>query len=211
LPLPTGAATSSAQTTGNNSLATIVTNTGHIPVTGNATPANSLPVTLSAPNIVAASVFTSPHAASAYTVGNLVANSATAGSVTPMAFNIAPANGVAVGIAKARLYVQGSGGAGPVVTNGTFRMHVFGQSPTSANGDGSAFSETMVNWCGTLTGTLLNAGTDYSVAELVPDFGSFIGCAPAGGSTTVYGLLEARAAWSPATSNTTYTVAIIAP
>ena len=211
LPLPTGAATSAAQTTGNNSLATIVTNTGHIPATGQALQSGSLPVAISAPNIVASSVFTSPHTTSAYGVGQTVANSATAGSVTPLSFAIAPANGVPVSVIKARILTQTSGGAGPSVsTPGVFRLHLYGQSPTVAAGDGVTFSTTMVNWCGTLEGTLLQAGTDYSVAELVPNFGSFVGCAPAGGSQTIYGMLQAESAWTPGTSNSTYTVTIIA-
>lgn len=46
LPLPTGAATSANQTTGNTSLATIATNTGNIPAKGQATMANSTPVAI---------------------------------------------------------------------------------------------------------------------------------------------------------------------
>lgn len=47
LPLPTGAATSALQTTGNTSLASIVTSTSNIPVLGQAASANSTPVVLS--------------------------------------------------------------------------------------------------------------------------------------------------------------------
>lgn len=46
LPLPTGAATSANQTTGNSSLSTIATNTGNIPAKGQATMANSTPVAI---------------------------------------------------------------------------------------------------------------------------------------------------------------------
>lgn len=46
LPLPTGAATSANQTTGNSSLSTIATNTGNIPSKGQATMANSTPVAI---------------------------------------------------------------------------------------------------------------------------------------------------------------------
>jgi hypothetical protein len=49
--LPTGAATSSLQTTGNTSLSTIVTNTGNIPAQGQALAAGSLPVVLPAAQI----------------------------------------------------------------------------------------------------------------------------------------------------------------
>jgi hypothetical protein len=53
LPLPTGAATASAQATGNGSLSTIATNTGNIPAQGQALGANSLPVVLPAAQITA--------------------------------------------------------------------------------------------------------------------------------------------------------------
>lgn len=265
LPLPSGAATSANQTTGNTSLSTIATNSGNIPAKGQATmtnstpvaiasnqsavpgnitqvgstnialgsttgsasvpvviasdqaavaanitkiggtalafgqqlPSASLPVALAAPNYVTASSFARPADTTAYAAGDLVANNTAGGSVTPMAFAIAPANGVPVYALKALLITQTSGGAGVTITNGTFRLHLFGQSPTSANGDNGAFSETMANWCGTMDGTLLYQGTDYSVAEMVPSFGSAITCKPAGGSSTIYGLLEARAAFTP--------------
>ena len=48
LPLPTGAATSALQTTGNSSLASIVTNTANIPALGQALAAGSVPVVLTA-------------------------------------------------------------------------------------------------------------------------------------------------------------------
>jgi hypothetical protein len=46
LPLPTGAATSALQTTGNTSLSSIATNTANIPALGQALAANSVPVVL---------------------------------------------------------------------------------------------------------------------------------------------------------------------
>lgn len=52
LPLPTGASTSALQTTGNTSLASIVTNTGRIPAQGTAVTAASTPVNIASDQIV---------------------------------------------------------------------------------------------------------------------------------------------------------------
>lgn len=158
----------------------------------------SIPVTLAAPTVLRGATFTRPANTTAYAFGQTIANSVTAGSVTPMPFAICPANGVPVYIIKARIYYQTSGNAGIALTAGQIlRLHLFGQSPTVAAGDGATFSNTMVNWMGTLTGSFTYDGTDWSVGELAPDFASFVECNPAGGSSTIYGLLESRGAWTP--------------
>jgi hypothetical protein len=173
---------------------------------GGALGSASSPVVLSAPNYYSATVFTSPHASSAYTAGQTVANSATAGSVTPVAFVMAPANGVPVWLLKCKLLTQTSGSAGQTLTNASWILHIYGQLPTVSAGDGVAFSTTMVNWCGDMVGVSSYLGTDYSVSELVPERGSTFPCTPGGSSQTIYGLLEVNAAFTPSTSNSTYTL-----
>lgn len=170
---------------------------------GQALSTSSLPVTQAAPNIVAASSFARPANTTTYVAGQLFANSTTAGSVTPLSWAICPANGVPVYIQKSRLITQTSGGAGVTITFGTFKLHLFGQSPTVAAGDGAAFSNTMTNWYGTLDGTLGFQGTDYSVCELAPTLGNSVMVVPAGGSTTIYGLLQIQAAFVPTNAQVT--------
>lgn len=199
--LPTGAATSANQTTANTSLSSIVTNTANIPTVAQKLGSGSLPVVLAAPNYVVSSSFTRPGNATATVVGNMFSNSATPGSVTPQSYAMAPANGVPVYVTGGLIMIQTSGGAGVTVTGGSFRLHIFGQSPTvgASGGDALAFQPNvaMANWCGSLLGTLLIQGTDWSVGLMAPETGSPITCKPAGGSSTIYGLLESRNIFTP--------------
>lgn len=170
---------------------------------GQALSTASIPVTQAAPNIVAAASFARPPNTTTYVAGQTFANSVTAGSVVPMSFNICPANGIPIYILKARLITQTSGGAGVTTSFGVFKLHLYGQSPTVAAGDGTAFSTTLVNWAGTLDGTLGFQGTDYSVCEMAPTFGNSVMVIPAGGSTTIYGLLQIQAAFIPTNAQVT--------
>jgi len=78
--------------------------------------------------------FTRPADTTAYASADLVANSTTAGSVTPMSFAVGRPNAGGQ-IRRVRIVKSGTSAA-----NATFRLHLYSASPTVANGDNGAFS-----------------------------------------------------------------------
>src|SRR6185437_974597 len=78
--------------------------------------------------------FTRPADTTAYATGDLVANSTTAGSVTPLSFT-APRYATGSGqVRRARLKKSTN-----TTTNATFRLHLYATSPTPTNGDNGAW------------------------------------------------------------------------
>ncbi len=104
----------------------------------------------------AASV-TRPNDTTAYAVGDLVANSTTAGSVVPLSFPLGNSYGIGqFRINRARLAKSGTG-----VTNATFRVHLYAASPSPANGDNGAWSTDQAGkWLGNIDVTSMLAFTD---------------------------------------------------
>jgi hypothetical protein len=141
------------------------------------------------PRIISAS-FTRPNDVTAYTSGDIVANSATAGSVTPLSFDLPRAAGRGGMIRRARLRKSGTG-----VTSAVFRIHLYRASPiTVANGDNGAFSTDQVaNYVGKIDITVDQAFTDGASGNGVPAIGSEINFA----ADTYYALVEARGAYTP--------------
>lgn len=135
-----------------------------------------------------------------YTAGDLIANSATAGSVVPLVFQ---ASGFGMGrgvIRRALLYRDRT-----EATLASFRLHLFTTAPVSAAGDNEAFAVT------TSQHHLISIDFDQTT-------GGFVGTADlikAGTLTAdvnfdlrlngpnerrLYGLLEARDAYTPASA-----------
>jgi len=136
---------------------------------------------------------TRPADTTAYASGDLVANSTTAGSVTPMQFTVALWAGGTGMIRRCRIRKTGTS-----ITNASFRLHLYNASPTPANGDNGAFSTNQAaNYVGALDVTMGQAFTDGASGNGVPLVGSEINFdLPSG--TVLFGLLEARAAYTPA-------------
>jgi len=139
--------------------------------------------------------FFRPNDTTAYSVGDLVANSTTAGSVTPLSFS------VGVGeffILRARLVREQT-----TATNASFRLHLYSSSPAVANGDNGAFSSTESGWLGSVPLTQDVAVFSpfnshcWGAAEVGTASYPYRMAVALGGGTTVYGLIEARAAYSP--------------
>lgn len=140
---------------------------------------------------IAASSFNRPADTTAYASGDLVANSTTAGSVTVLRFAVGREGGPNTGILR-RAQISKSNAS---LTNASFRLHLYSASPTPANGDNGAWSTSgAANYLGAFDITVDKAFTDGAVGIGVPLAGAEIGFA----SATVYGLLEARAAYTPA-------------
>lgn len=143
-------------------------------------------------NIVSAR-FTRPADTTAYASGDLAANSTTAGSVVAMSLLV----GAGIyQIRRVRLLKNGTG-----VTNAAFRAHFYGSAPTAANGDNSAWSTSKAaDYFGSVDVTVDKAFTDGAAGQATTE----INCAVTG---TIYALLEARGAYTPASAEI-FTLAI---
>lgn len=130
---------------------------------------------------------TTPYAAS----GDLVANSTTAGSVTPMTFNGATPLRQAYIVRRVRFQKSTT-----TTTNASFRLHLYTALPTVTNGDNAAWVSPGSNYVGSLDVTVDKVFSDVSVGYGVPVAGSEIIVQP-GDGTGLYGLVEARAAYAP--------------
>lgn len=141
--------------------------------------------------------FTRPADTTAYASGDLVANSTTAGSVTPMSLAIGRgSSGAAVTGMIRRLRLRKSGTS---IANASFRVHLYRASPTVANGDNGAFSTNQAaNYVGRFDVTMDQAFTDGASGNGVPAVGSEVNFHTA----TYYALIEARGAYTPANGET---------
>jgi hypothetical protein len=137
---------------------------------------------------IATARLTRPADAAVYAAGDLIANSITAGSVLPLVFE-----GVKRGIILRALI----GKSGPIVTNAQFRLHLFSRGTlTFANGDNGVLScNGAADYLGAMEGTLGLAFTDSGMGIATPISGMGSGILLMSGS--LFGVLEARAAYTP--------------
>jgi len=148
---------------------------------------------------LAGASFTRPANTTAYASGNLIANSTTAGSVVPMTFVAARDLDITGSVRRARIKVND---AAWTTAGATVRLHLYKTSPIVANGDGAAWSSTESEYLGALDVTFDKAFSDpFSKGVGVPNNGSEINFAPDSGKTSIYGLLEARGAVTPASAS----------
>lgn len=143
--------------------------------------------------------FIRPNDTNAYTAADLVANSTTAGSVVALAFDVVNENDQPFMIAGASLKKTGTS-----ITNAQFRIHLFGSSPTIANGDNAAFSTTESNHLGSIDILMDKAFTDGAKGHGTVNKKPYILRLPASGTKRIYGLIEALAAYTPV-GNETFT------
>lgn len=140
--------------------------------------------------------FARPADTTAYASGDLVANSTTAGSVSALTFtNIGRIAGAGGMIRRAR--VKKSGGN---ITNASFRLHLYSATPaTITNGDNGVWlTDGAANYLGSIDVTCDKAFSDGAAGNGVPAVGSEINFT----SQTIYGLIEARGAYTPANAET---------
>lgn len=174
--------------------------------TGQATAANSAAVVLAsdqsliptgaASKLVAASQMMRPADTTAYAVGDLVANSTTAGSVTPLTFAVNRSGTTGLGgmIRRAKLKTSNVS-----LTSASFRLHLYSASPTVANGDNGAWSSSgAATYLGAIDFTLVRAFTDGAAGWSTVLEGQEINFT----TDNVYGLLEARDTYTPASAQT---------
>lgn len=159
---------------------------------------------------VTAASFNRPADTTAYAAGDLIANSTTAGSVLPLTFVASRANDKAAGILRGRLTKSGV-----TVANAVFRAHFFKDSPTVTGGDNAALaSNGALTYLGSIDFDMSGASNEKSrlfsdgvKAIAIPNVGQTILFEPHAASQNIYALLEARAAYVPA-SGETFTLAI---
>ena len=149
-------------------------------------------------NVIAPrSSFTRPANTTQYAAGDLVANSATAGSVTPLEFSL---NGVGRSgmIRRARIYKSATS-----ATAASFTLHLFDSAPTVANGDNGAFSVSanLNTWLGSIA-LDMSSGAEAGASVGLVDVSANveIGVSKPAMSGVVYGLLEAVGTYTPASA-----------
>lgn len=139
--------------------------------------------------------FTRPADATAYASGDLVANNVTAGSVAALSWSAARYSGGSAVVRRARLKKSGTS-----VTNASFRLHLYGSDPAAAsgisNGDNGAWLTKHAGYLGAIDITVDKAFSDAAGGTGAPNVGSDITFVPSSG-TTIYGLIEARGAYTP--------------
>lgn len=150
------------------------------------------------PAVITGSTITRPSDTTAYASGDLVANSTSNSSVAPISFaSVVLAEGGCVRIERVRLFKSSTG-----TTNASFRLHLYSATPsTIANGDNGAYLTARANYVGALDVTIDRAFSDGAHGAGISLTGSPMTLTIASG-TTLYGLLEARGAYTPASAET---------
>jgi hypothetical protein len=144
--------------------------------------------------------FVRPANATPYASGQLVANSTVAASVLPLAFiSSGPSIGVLC-IQRVRLKKSSVS-----TTNASFRVHFYDADPSASsgivNGDGAAWSTSAAHWLGAMDVVIATAFSDGSAGIGVANQGTEITSIFTNGRT-IYALVEARAAYTPASGET---------
>lgn len=150
------------------------------------------------PRLTSGVSFNRPADTTAYTAGDLVANSTTAGSVTALTIPAARANDIPAEIIQATLKKSGT-----TPTNAIFRVHFFGASPGVANGDNGVFTpSTFALYFGAIDVTLGLPSSVGCVGIGVATQGATVPFVPASGTQNIFALIECRAAYTPVSGET---------
>lgn len=173
------------------------------PALGDAPVSKTNPMPIAGVAVVTAT-FSRPADTTAYASGDLVANSTTAGSVTPMEFTVGRQTDLGATILRARVKVEDA-----AWKNASLCLHLFRDAPICSVGDNGAFnsSETLqcteAGYLGVIELTLDKqfAGGTVAVKGIgAPSTGAGINTVPASGQRKIYGLLESRSVLTPASA-----------
>jgi hypothetical protein len=143
--------------------------------------------------------FTRPADTTQYAAGDLVANSATAGSVVPLEWSMAGLGRSGI-IRRVRIYKSAT-----ATTAANFTLHLFTSAPTVANGDNAALSISagLTGWLGTVALDMSSgaeAGASVGLADVSGALEIGV-CFPTVGAS-IYGLIEAAGTYTPANAET---------
>lgn len=147
--------------------------------------------------------FTRPSDTNVYAAGDLVANSTSAASVVPMswAVSLAGYNAASFYVTGVRLKMDD-----PDVTNAQFRVHLYKTAPTfTSSGDNGVYGTVVAtgnaSWLASFDVTFVALHADGAVGIAVPTEAMMVPqllvSQIPGSPVTVYGLIEARAAYTP--------------
>lgn len=139
--------------------------------------------------------FTRPSDTTAYASGDLVANSTTAGSVTPMTLSAGRGPNSQGMIRRVRLKKSSV-----TTTNASFRIHFYQTSPTVTNGDNGAWLSTEGSYLGSCDVTIDKAFSNAAAGTGVPGSGSEISFTTFTDTPHIFALIEARGAYTPASA-----------
>lgn len=153
---------------------------------------------------IVAATFTRPADTTQYAVGDLIANSTTAGSCQPMRFGpVVEQLGHSVRIDAARIFKSGTS-----VTSAQFRLHLWRASPgTPTNGDNGAIALAGTDYVGAIDVTMDTAWTDGAFGRGLPLTNTPMTATPRDGGMQMFGYLEARGTYTPA-SGEVFTVTL---
>lgn len=151
--------------------------------------------------VVTGSTLTRPADTTAYAIGDLIANSTTAGSVVPITLSgMSRVNTGQGRIERVRL------SSSSTAVGMTIRVHLYNTSSiTVSNGDNGAWLTSNSNYIGAFDVTIDRAFTDGASGSGIPLTGGSITFQAGAGITTLYALLEARSAFTP-TSGCVFTL-----
>jgi hypothetical protein len=158
--------------------------------------------------VVAGGSFTTPAGTTQYTApsgvtnGDLIANSAVAGSVVPIPVPLARTSNNTFILRRIRVKTADTGFAGATV-----RVHVYRDSPTVTNGDNGAYLTNDSNEACEVDVPLSRHFTDYEKGIGTPNEGAECTMDAAANSQNAYVLVEARTAATPVGAKT-WTVVI---
>lgn len=155
---------------------------------------NPLPVAAGRVVVVTAPTMTRPADTTAYAAGDLVANSTTAGSVVPLEFDVGGGSGM---VRKIRIRTNRTSGG---TTNAVFRVFLFRTAPTVAGGDNAAFNPAnAANFIDAMD-VVLNEQFSDGAANSSNGAAGEINYSLPSGSTKLFGLIRAGAAYTPASA-----------
>lgn len=158
--------------------------------------AGSRAASASAPQIISAPAFTRPNDTTGYADKDLVANSTSNAAVVALAFQVEAKGGGVGRIVGARIQKSTNS-----VTNAAFRLHLFTETPTFVSaGDNSALSSVVVGiakgYLGYVDITAMTGLSDVAWGTGAVDSSRLI-MPYVTQALTLYGFLEAKAAYTP--------------
>lgn len=137
--------------------------------------------------------FTRPSNTTQYSVGDIVANSTVAGSIVPMQFSVGRIAGGSGLLRRIRARKTGTS-----ITSASFRLHLYRSLPTPSNGDNGVWlTNNADGYMGSFDVTFDKAFTDGAAGNGLPTVGSELNYDLPDGQWVVYGLVEARATYTP--------------
>lgn len=138
--------------------------------------------------VVAGATFTTPAGTTAYSSGDLIANSGTAASVTPLQFTVCRVNQGTGALLRARIKTTETGQAGKVILLKLYRSDPSASSGIT-NGDNGAWLTKEADYFATISVTLDQHFSDFEKGVGILDQGSIAGFDCGSGSQLLYGLL----------------------